>query len=109
MLTSDGRKGGRAMSDEEVIATWMEEKPQTRSSMSPRGWWVGAPSMSSWTELHPTWMNLEALYKVEAKLTRMQQVVYSSHFDIDRFTCLHADAPTKIKALATVLRAEVEK
>jgi hypothetical protein len=116
------------LTDEEVLATFMEPKPTFSDDpgiVSEDGWWwMGT---GGWEPLSDS---LDDCHNVEARLTDTQWAKYERQFfrgcQVVTETCercgkktirrrpismrriLHADAPTKIAALAQVLRAVVE-
>jgi hypothetical protein len=106
------------MSDREVIATWMEPKPQltTRQRVSFGGWWLSLPDHRGIRRWHQPrdWGRewLQALHEVEERMTQHQRGLYVDTLSGDRcrdlWLILHASAEQKIAALASVLRAEVE-
>jgi hypothetical protein len=122
------------LSDAEIICAWMEPKPPTgmQSGLyahrwSPnRVWWhtysasrQTEPVETPWVvnEWEPRPMNLDALWKVEERLTDCQMSTYERELNHavlhakPRPRCWyiwHADKPARIKALAAVLRAVVE-
>jgi len=101
------------VSDEEVIAAFMEPVPGFREIDYPKsiaGWWT-APT--GHTKV-PAVLDLDALHEVEARLTEERWDLYISEFwklsigSTWARDYLHASAADKIKALATVLRPIVE-
>lgn len=111
------------LSDREVIATFMEgPKPVMRGGVIVKVWWVErlTDSLAS-TEWRPREITLNECHEVEARLSEEQwrtyddrlcdllsneMLLYSSTL---RRRAIHADAETKIRALAAVLLAEVER
>lgn len=96
------------MTDEEVIASFMEPKPTWSSSDRNGEWWW------CWDHRwHSCKLDLDALHEVEARLTNEQWDAYANlmmdpaGIHHTRFL-LHASAEQKIEALAAVLRPEVE-
>jgi hypothetical protein len=112
------REGAMLMSDEETICEFMESKPEMRQDDAVWWRWGWVPRIGSslfqppgycWL---PVRLTLDALHKVEAKLTDEQWDRYSSEFDYpasarNRKSLLHATAAQKVKALAAVLRSAV--
>jgi len=96
------------MTDEEVICTWMEPKPDGRAKRgASKGlWWIRVRGVR-W---FPSVLTLDRLWEVEDRLIhqgRADEYRYSLvHRDAYFF---HATAAQKIKALAAVLRPEVER
>lgn len=123
------------MTDAEVICEWMEPKPANSDGLtepldcgwmsSPGGWWVEGPRGEA---IQPRDLALDALWEVEERLIRLlkgrwldleyrEYRAYEGKWDIGsaklpKDTPLrwiwHADAPTRITALAAVLRPLVE-
>jgi hypothetical protein len=103
------------MTDEEIICTWMEPKPKGGIGYENRWWTVpNNPGM----RVSPVYLTLNILHKVEARLTDEQAWRYDEALaegmksQPERGSSIfvwHADAPTRIKALAQVLRPEVDK
>ena len=86
------------MTDEEVICQWMEQFYHFPENPAPR--WI-----------HRQDLTLDALHEVEARLTDAQWRKYLEALvprSLSGWTELkdaaYADAPTRIKALAAVLR-----
>lgn len=123
------------LSEEEVVATFMEKKPNVNGLMSASvGWWVlhaiakfsGEVGGVSVAYL-PRDLTLDALHEVEAKLSDRQRQYYCALIfqrccgaartmnpieDLltpNRWGMIHTSAAQKISALAQVLRPEVEK
>jgi hypothetical protein len=112
------------LSDEEIICTWMEPKPPespcATNERSRLSFW--RPQFTRHHE--PAWvpirLTLDALWEVEERLIqewrRTKKLVACARMvgykhklkgaTVDNEW--HADAPTRIKALAAVLRAVVE-
>lgn len=120
------------MTDEEVIATFMEPKPKPRGRgglVKCTAWWklrkvmtgTGTCGCFMSYEVVPVFVVslphefLGLLHEVEARLSEEQWEEYRKgicrHFGRSKqaeIACLHTDALTKVKALAAVLRREVE-
>jgi hypothetical protein len=109
------------MTDEEVICAWMEGyDPRCRRNVNvdELSWWAARFRAGSW-EFATRLLTLDALHEVETRLTEDQIGKYDAgmrrlmHEDpIEPWVPAkchhwHADAPTRIKALAAVLRREV--
>lgn len=115
------------LTDAEVIATWMEPKPplsvaelvEARASdpTVPYPQWWTPGNHWEWT---PRELTLDRLHLVEGRLgddlgswreyleLLLRPVAHSSNAWIHFGAMAHADAPTKISAIATILRPEVE-
>ena len=108
------------MNDEEIICTFMEPKPpdtdRGERGTSPGGWWklrwsVLDQRFRAWPNDDKT-DSLDALWEVEERLTDEQWYRYTGNLPTGRWwskELAHATAAHKIKALASVLRPEVEK
>ncbi len=115
-----------ALSDAEVICTWMEPKPSLNGGpvsdchKSPREWWAAAPregrerSVLYSRKWAPCRLTLDALHEVEARLTeeqwrRYQHVLALPDGEEALTNCqlIHASAVWKIRALAATLRSRV--
>jgi hypothetical protein len=115
------------MTDVEVICAWMEpDAPENGGTpnvdnlkkYSPKGWWRYWSLSCNWKR--PILISCERLlllgflHEVEEKLSEDQWEAYAyrmmdpAGIQHTRFL-LHATAEQKIKALAEVLRSEVEK
>lgn len=103
------------MTDEEIICTWMEPLPGFRGINYPKsvaGWWT-APNGQAKT---PTTLDLDALHEVEAQLTeelweKYEIALWAEITPNERIydrEWIHATASDKIKALAAILKYEVE-
>ena len=111
------------MTDEEVICMWMEPNADSRSD-NDFEWW-GQSWKKGERTLFPRKLDLDALHEVEGRLTdeqwkfydqqletgvwpAPQEVYWNSHQAMEtlylRRLMIHADAPTRIKALASMLR-----
>jgi hypothetical protein len=110
------------LTDEEVLATFMEPRPTFSADpgiVSEDGWWwMGT---GGWEPLSDS---LDDCHNVEARLisgffglwddyyhafgTFHPSGLYWTAPDKQYKWALHADAPTKVKALAQILRAAVE-
>jgi len=119
------------MSNEEIICTWMEPKPNADETYwyparpSPQRWWMvsygrvrevdGITGEPSW---QPRFLSLDALREVQDRLIDEQWEQYESwlcriaepfppeHWPLR--VMLHVTALQKIKALAATLRPVVE-
>lgn len=103
--------GRETMTDAEVICAWMEPRPGSAAEAYNSRWWNGSP----WTELRPFNLTLDALREVESRLSEAQWDRYEAlalkwryEYSSSYRAALHASAEQKIKALAAVLRKEVE-
>lgn len=103
------RKASQNMTDATVICEWMESKPDPQA-MGGFDWWTLACGRSGmvWVAQRLT---LDMLHLVEARLTDEQwrayqlRLGYNFRSEKPYIRCMiHADAPTKIGALAAVLR-----
>ena len=125
-MTDNKRDPRVRLTDEEVLCEFMEPKnglpdlADFRGDFSPGGWWI--------TDWHPLRKNkwlprrqitLNECHEIEGRLTEDQWRKYETAlspmpvklirlFGSITLSFIHADAQTKIKALAEVLRAEVE-
>ncbi len=107
------------MSDEEVICTFMEPRPERGQTFPIEGplphplWWSHMDREGNW---HPASLgSLDALHKVQAGLTDEQWRRYDDEMLLTlprdsfeweiRKAYIHADVPAKIKTLAAVLRS----
>lgn len=116
------------MSDEEVIASFMEPKPTKaalsmgRPLFSVTGWWsAGSRPHREWDEWYPITLTLDALRQVQERLTEEQWEQYECEMlalwtpgtlrhglgEVQHY--LHATAEQKIRALAVVLRTEGQR
>lgn len=113
------------LSDAEVICNFMEPLESidcsTGGKRSLADWWRRETEWSvslKWKPWVPATLTLDALHKVEKRLTDDQWWKYETHIianapDRDKhqellelIKChIHADAPTRTKALAAVLRS----
>jgi hypothetical protein len=109
------------LSDEEVLATFMETKPNGGGRRGSHWWWYrsGLNSGAGW---RPRSLDLDALHEVEARLTDEQWDKYQRGLSVycgselragdvraSIRQMIHALPVQKIRALAAVLRPEVEK
>lgn len=112
------------LSDDEVICTFMEARPVDQPDRTLENW---AKSEGGWWQFkwshfwegyraHPTDLTLDVIHEVEERLTPEQRAEYCKAMLQSPFTerrkwsweMLHADAPARIKALASILRPIVE-
>ena len=109
------------MTDAEVICTWMESRPVSHFEgdlmgyvgpppfVSPHGWWHDISN--KWV---PRPLTLDALWKVEERLTDEQAAHYATRLVsvlplLGRAAWVwHATTEHKIVALAAVLRPQVD-
>lgn len=102
------------------VCEWMEKMPDKGPydfrpwrSVSPEGWWNAEPQFEL-NEWLPRDLTLNALHLVEEKLTDAQCVQYEREVYAvmqatkprpKRWYLWHADAPTRLAALAAVIRS----
>jgi hypothetical protein len=112
------------MSDEEVICTFMSPKPELPPYWStgwPQNrWWLLMQTDAGGMAWHPRLLDLDTLWQVEERLTDEHRWDYkdllvemlcngaSALIDDRTWNVIHADALTRIKALAAILRPIVE-
>jgi hypothetical protein len=119
------------LTDEEVLATFMEPRPTKKPMSGDRsvgGWWWWGRKYSgdgdAPEELFPIPLTLNECHEIEARLISGFPGLWDDYYhafgtfhpsglywtapDKQYKWALHADAPTKITALAQILRAVVE-
>jgi hypothetical protein len=93
------------MTDAEILCQFMEPKPPECDLRTfERLWWT-VEGGARWS---PRNLTLDAIWEIEERLTKEQWGRYQMLFPHRRRETLHADAPTRIRALAAVLRPVVE-
>ena len=109
------------MTDAEVVATWMEPQPHHPVTLLGAGgakpkyhWWKAGHDTGGWV-LDEMAFGLDGLHVVEERLTDAQRKSYRLQVGITGrlpedfyWSLLHATPFVKIRALAAVLRPEVE-